>query len=174
MYILALLPIIPLALAATHTITLGDDGKLAFAPDTVTAAVGDTLIFEFYPGGHSVAQSTFDAPCQASPGGIFSGFFNPPGPDEADTVFEVTVSSTDPMWLFCAQVGHCNAGMAMVVNPPYVSLLRSFPPSRPLTPPPQQILRQHPRRLQIRRRVRHPQGPDHRLRRRRQARARKL
>jgi plastocyanin len=113
-----LLPLLPLALAATHTVTLGDDSKLAFAPDTVTAAVGDTIIFEFYPGGHSVAQSTFGAPCQPSPGGIFSGTFNAPGPDDADTVFEVTISSTDPMWLYCGQIGHCNAGMAMVVNPP--------------------------------------------------------
>jgi plastocyanin len=96
-----------------HTVTVGAGGGLDYQPDTLTAAVGDTIIFNFQPGDHSVAQSTFGAPCTPSSNGIWSGFFA-----STTNAFVVTVNNTDPLWFYCAQVGHCNAGMAMVVNPP--------------------------------------------------------
>lgn len=99
--------------SSIHSITVGAGGALAFSPDSVTAAVGDTLVFSFQPGDHSVSQSTFGAPCTPSSGGIFSGFMS-----DTSNAFVVTVNNTDPIWLYCSQVGHCNAGMAMVVNPP--------------------------------------------------------
>lgn len=36
------------------------------------------------------------------------------------TVFQVLVNSTDAMYLYCSQVTHCQNGMAMVINPPWV------------------------------------------------------
>jgi plastocyanin len=53
--------------------------ELVFEPDTVIASVGDIINFHFYPINHSVAQSSFDKPCQPLQGGvgqipIFSGF----------------------------------------------------------------------------------------------------
>jgi plastocyanin len=53
--------------------------ELIFEPDTVLASVGDIINFHFYPINHSVAQSSFDKPCQPLEGGvgqipIFSGF----------------------------------------------------------------------------------------------------
>jgi plastocyanin len=39
-----------MAHAANHVITLGAGGKLAFSPNDVTAAVGDTLEFLFEGG----------------------------------------------------------------------------------------------------------------------------
>lgn len=58
-----------------------DVGKhgLVFEPATVTASIGDIINFHFYPINHSVAQSSFDDPCQPLTGGtgqipIFSGF----------------------------------------------------------------------------------------------------
>jgi plastocyanin len=53
--------------------------ELVFEPDTVIASVGDIINFHFYPINHSVAQSSFDKPCQPLAGGvgqipIFSGF----------------------------------------------------------------------------------------------------
>jgi plastocyanin len=53
--------------------------ELVFEPDTVIASVGDIINFHFYPINHSVAQSSFDKPCQPLEGGvgqipIFSGF----------------------------------------------------------------------------------------------------
>lgn len=64
------------AAAAKHRIDVGKGG-LVFSPNTTTAAVGDTLEFHFYPMKHSVAQSSFDKPCQSTAsGGFFSGYFN--------------------------------------------------------------------------------------------------
>ena len=56
------------------------EGALIFEPDTVIASVGDLVNFYFYPINHSVAQSSFEKPCQPLSGGvghapIFSGFF---------------------------------------------------------------------------------------------------
>ncbi|KAH0536386.1 hypothetical protein FGG08_006736 [Glutinoglossum americanum] len=33
-------------------------------------------------------------------------------------VFAVDINDTNPVWLYCAQVGHCQAGMVAVINPP--------------------------------------------------------
>ena len=117
-YLNSLLFLLPTAtLAAQHIVAVGADGKLVYSPDTVQAAVGDTVVFEFFPGAHSVAQSTFDNPCQPATNGIWSGFFTPAS-DKDSNVFEITINDTNPIWIYCAQVGHCNSGMAMVINPP--------------------------------------------------------
>ena len=109
---------VPSVLAAVHNVDVGEDG-FTFSPNTVHAKVGDTVQFHFYAGDHSVAQSTFKSPCHPhSPKAIFSGFINPSGGDkEADEMFAMRVNTTDPIFLYCAQVGHCEAGMVMVINP---------------------------------------------------------
>ncbi|CAF9930052.1 MAG: hypothetical protein ALECFALPRED_004509 [Alectoria fallacina] len=106
---------LPLSLAKNISISVGEDG-LVFNPDTVTADTGDLLQFYFYPKDHSVAQSSFSSPCQPLTGGVYSGFL--PETAEGKTVFQVTVNNTDPIYLYCSQIQHCQAGMAMVVNPP--------------------------------------------------------
>lgn len=115
----ALFSLLPLSLAVNIPITVGD-GKLAFNPSVVTANVGDTLSFSYYPRNHSVAQSSFADPCSPlGSGGFFSGF-QPlsagPGPVE----FVVQVNDTNPIWIYCSQPkgSHCQNGMAMVVNQP--------------------------------------------------------
>ncbi|KAL6715276.1 hypothetical protein ACLMJK_007540 [Lecanora helva] len=123
MYIIAALSslflTLPFALAKDIPISVGANAKLAFSPDTVTADVGDTLTFSYYPKNHSVAQSNFNSPCHPLAGGFFSGF-QPlsagPGPVE----FVVTVNDTKPIWIYCSQTkgNHCQMGMAMVVNQP--------------------------------------------------------
>ncbi|KIW70170.1 hypothetical protein PV04_02465 [Phialophora macrospora] len=94
-----------------HAVKVGPG--LTFTPDTVTAAEGDWVEFTF-GSGHSVAQSSFDAPCVPISGGagVYSGF-----PDDGD-VWRIQVNSTDPLWLYCSATAHCEGGMAMVVNPP--------------------------------------------------------
>ena len=64
------LTILPLAFAKTIHVNVGENG-LTFDPASITADMGDEIQFEFYPGSHSVAQSTFDKPCQPSSGGFF-------------------------------------------------------------------------------------------------------
>ena len=57
------------------------DDPFEFVPNTLTAAVGDTLEFHFagpgkgvLGGNHSVAQGVFDNPCHPAPDGFFSGY----------------------------------------------------------------------------------------------------
>ena len=108
-----------LTLAKDIPITVGANAQLAYSPSTITAAIGDTLTFSYFPKNHSVVQSSFADPCQPLSGGFFSGF-QPlaagPGPVE----FVVTVNDTKPIWIYCAQTTgrHCQMGMAMVVNQP--------------------------------------------------------
>ncbi|EXJ66389.1 uncharacterized protein A1O5_10541 [Cladophialophora psammophila CBS 110553] len=94
-----------------HSVKVGPG--LTFTPDTVTAAQGDWVEFTF-GAGHSVAQSSFNAPCVPISGsaGVYSGF-----PNDGD-VWRIQINSTDPLWLYCSATGHCEGGMAMVVNPP--------------------------------------------------------
>lgn len=63
------------ASSSTHTVEVGEDG-LSFVPNTTTAAVGDTIVFKFYPQNHTVTQSSFEKPCEPlSSTSFFSGFF---------------------------------------------------------------------------------------------------
>jgi plastocyanin len=71
-----LLASLPVALAATQTVKVGDGGALKFTPHTITGQVGDTIEFQWSSAGHSVTQSTFDKPCAPVNGGIFSGFLS--------------------------------------------------------------------------------------------------
>jgi len=107
------------ALSIVHDIDVGNGG-LTFTPDHITAKVGDHVNFHFFAGGHSVAQSLFKSPCAPSgPKAIYSGFQNPSGSsEEAKLMFSMRVNTTDPIWLYCSQVEHCQNGMSMVINPP--------------------------------------------------------
>lgn len=59
---------------ATHSVTVGGPQGLAFAPQQLEAAVGDTVIFTFLSQNHTATQSAFDTPCQPLDGGMDSGF----------------------------------------------------------------------------------------------------
>jgi len=91
-------------------------GGLTFSPNNVTAAVGDNLVFSFFAANHTATQGSFASPCQvgATPGAFFSGFM--PTTTESNMTFTVAVNNTTPMWIFCSQAKHCQAGMSMVVN----------------------------------------------------------
>jgi plastocyanin len=59
---------------ATHSVTVGGPQGLAFSPQELKAAVGDTVIFSFLSQNHTATQSAFDAPCVALDGGMDSGY----------------------------------------------------------------------------------------------------
>ncbi|CAI6304278.1 unnamed protein product [Periconia digitata] len=104
---------------ALQTVAVGQNG-LKFTPDTITAKVGEQIVFEFFPKNHAVVQANFDSPCKPKDGGIFSGFV--PVPEgRANKTFVVTVQDDKPMWLYCPQnapMPHCPQGMVAVINPP--------------------------------------------------------
>jgi plastocyanin len=110
--VLALIAIaIRLTHAAVHEIVVGPGPTDPnFTPNVVTAQPGDVLSYSFGEG-HDVSQGRFDKPCQPIENGIWSG--NPSN----GSVFNVTVNSTESLWIYCSVPGHCQLGMAMVVNP---------------------------------------------------------
>ena len=62
------------ALAKTIPVMVGKSG-FTFSPDTITAAKGDILEFEFFSPNHSVVMGDFSSACEpASTGGFYSGF----------------------------------------------------------------------------------------------------
>lgn len=71
-----------------------------FNPNSVTAAVGDIIQFQFSNGNHTATESTLEAPCTPLGGGINSGHI--PFQDGQTTVgtFNMVVSKTDPIFMF--------------------------------------------------------------------------
>jgi plastocyanin len=64
-----------LAAGAKIQIAVGKDG-LVFTPNSVTAAMGDVIEYQFFPPIHSVIMGDFNNPCMpAATGGFFSGGF---------------------------------------------------------------------------------------------------
>jgi plastocyanin len=96
--------------SATHTVQVGADG-FVFTPDSVVAAVGEIVEFHYTGSNlHDVVQGPFSSPCSDLSTGIYSGYVS------TSDVFQVTINSTSPMWLYCSTLGHCQGGMVMVVN----------------------------------------------------------
>ncbi|KAI9772615.1 MAG: hypothetical protein M1839_002428 [Geoglossum umbratile] len=104
------------AFGAIVSVDVGENG-LVYTPDTITAAMGDQVQFTFYPQNHSVIQAAFSSPCNPLAGGIFSGFV-PVSSGQSSQVFAVDITNTNPIWLYCGQVQHCESGMVAVINPP--------------------------------------------------------
>ncbi|KAJ4299515.1 hypothetical protein N0V90_004760 [Kalmusia sp. IMI 367209] len=88
-----------------------------FAPNSVVAAVGDIVQFQFSNGNHTATQSTLEAPCTPLGGGVNSGHI--PFQDGQTDVgtFNMVVASTDPMFIFCSTGPHCQEGQVMIINP---------------------------------------------------------
>ncbi|KAF2829150.1 hypothetical protein CC86DRAFT_318212, partial [Ophiobolus disseminans] len=87
-----------------------------FVPNSVVAALGDVIQFQFSNGNHTVTQSTADTACTPMQGGVHSGHI--PFEDGQTDVgtFNMPVTSTEPMFLYCATGPHCQEGQVMVVN----------------------------------------------------------
>lgn len=103
-----------------HVVKVGDGG-LTFSPSDIKASVGDVVEFHFFPKAHSVAQSSFDKPCEPLTNGTAVGFFSGPVPvssGESADVFTLEVKDANPRWFYCATGTHCQSGMVGVINAP--------------------------------------------------------
>ncbi len=110
--LLGSLGLVGLAAAKCIEIDVGDNGQLVISPNSVTADVGDNIVFNVY-AGHTVTQADgFTHPCQFKPGGFFSG---PAAISKAQFAIEVT--DTNPIWFYCSTITHCQIGMVGVINP---------------------------------------------------------
>ncbi|KFY23730.1 hypothetical protein V491_02437 [Pseudogymnoascus sp. VKM F-3775] len=106
------------AAAATHTVAVGGSAGLVFVPDTVNAAVGDSVVFVFHSQNHTVTQSTFDTPCVKLADGMDSGFMpNPNNTIVPPPMMAMQVTVATPLWFYCKQGPHCGKGMTFSINP---------------------------------------------------------
>jgi plastocyanin len=124
----------PTGVATSHWVVVGGVGaQLVFSPTNITAALGDTITFEFHQTNHSVVASSFTAPCtplsQSDSGATASGNgtrafdsgFYPVGMNAAlrtFPTFKLEVRDTELIWAFCAQSDHCGKGMVFSANAP--------------------------------------------------------
>ncbi|KAI9776448.1 MAG: hypothetical protein M1839_009559 [Geoglossum umbratile] len=107
------------AAKGVHIVEVGVGGVLKFSPDSLTVPSGDSVEFRFSPMNHSVAQSSFQAPCTPSGNtALFSGF-RPVSSGVGTDSWTLKINDTSKaIWLYCAQAKHCQSGMSMVINPP--------------------------------------------------------
>ncbi|THV07952.1 hypothetical protein K435DRAFT_772288 [Dendrothele bispora CBS 962.96] len=112
------LAVIPVARSETIDVTVGGTGIFKYDPEFVNANVGDVVRFTFKQKNHTATQSTLANPCSMAENGFDSGFI-PVADDvtEGFPVAELTVTDTDPIWVYCRQTGHCQQGMVFAVNP---------------------------------------------------------
>ncbi|KAI1633947.1 hypothetical protein F4809DRAFT_652242 [Biscogniauxia mediterranea] len=103
---------------ATHTVTVGGAAGLVYTPAEIQANVGDMVVFNFESMNHTVTQSTFATPCDPMAGGMDSGFqANPNNTVDPPPQVAMQVMTTEPLWFYCKQTGHCGKGMVFSINP---------------------------------------------------------
>lgn len=116
----ALAPVVAVFGQQTINVMVGQGG-LAYTPNSVEAKNGDTIQFTFAAKNHTVTQSTFAQPCQnmtTPTQGIDSGFLAVPAGATQLPQWSFTINNdTTPLWFYCRQSGHCQAGMVFAVNP---------------------------------------------------------
>ncbi|EED23712.1 serine-threonine rich protein, putative [Talaromyces stipitatus ATCC 10500] len=107
-----------MAAGAIHNVTVGGSAGLVYSPSSINAAVGDIVQFIFEAKNHTVTQSSFATPCEKIVGGFDSGFMpNPDGSMNPPPMLQFQVTTSTPIWMYCAQTGHCGQGMVFSINP---------------------------------------------------------
>jgi hypothetical protein len=94
---------------------------MGFDPSVIVPSNGDTIVFEFRSGDHSVVQSSFDNPCTGIEGGFNTGVktvddslsVDAPGLPQV----RFPVNDSKPLWFFDEAGGLCNKGAVLAVNP---------------------------------------------------------
>ncbi|KAJ7739643.1 hypothetical protein DFH07DRAFT_1064364 [Mycena maculata] len=110
------LAVIPVARSAMIDVVVGGEGIIAYTPNNVTANVGDIVQFTFMQKNHTITQSTLASPCSPLEGGFDSGFV-PVAANATDfPTAQLTVTDTNPIWIYCRQTGHCQQGMVFSIN----------------------------------------------------------
>ncbi|KLU85806.1 hypothetical protein MAPG_04826 [Magnaporthiopsis poae ATCC 64411] len=95
--------------------------QVLFMPNMMLAAVGDVIQFQFAEGNHTVTQSTETEACQPMqktvPTAVHSGHIPFKAGQTTVGTFNVPITDTKPMFLYCATGPHCQLGQVMIINP---------------------------------------------------------
>ena len=116
----------PTGSITVHVVRVGNpNGTLEYSPNSVVAAVGDMVQFQFAPENHTVTQSTFDQPCLpvsmfTNVTGLYSGFMPVQATSTMTPTYTILINNTTPIWIYCSQSRHCQSGMTMVINEKYI------------------------------------------------------
>jgi len=107
--------------AEEHWVKVGGPGKLLYDPEAIFAAPGDVVHFQFLQKNHTATQSSFASPCSAlmdNGAPVYdSGFhFVADTQTEGFETVDYVVKDSKPVWMFCAQTGHCSKGMVFAIN----------------------------------------------------------
>ncbi|KAG8692577.1 hypothetical protein FRC08_009686, partial [Ceratobasidium sp. 394] len=100
-----------------YKVTVGANDTYRYYPQYVYANPGDYVRFEFYPGDHTVTESSFNYPCKRLDHLYDTGYVSVPG-NSTRPYRTYRVKDKKPHWFFCRQDRHCRKGMVFAVNPP--------------------------------------------------------
>lgn len=110
--------------------------QLTYVPNVVVAAPGNVVQFQFSAGNHTVTQSTEMQACApmaavaGQPDPVHSGHIPFNAATGMVSTFEMTVTNTEPMFIYCSTGPHCQLGQVMVINPyVYSTTPTPLPPS---------------------------------------------
>ncbi|KAN0128397.1 hypothetical protein V8E53_013786 [Lactarius tabidus] len=94
-------------------------GNTTYTPPYITNVTnGDALVFTYASKNHTLTESTFEDPCSPKIGGVDSGFNHSVAAGQVvNGNFVFNVTSAEPRWFYCRQIGHCFAGMVFAINP---------------------------------------------------------
>lgn len=119
--VLAALASVASATSVTVVKVASVNNSLTYSPDNIKVEAGGMVQFQFLAGNHTVTQSTFDQPCQpisafSNTTGFHSGFVPVAASAGMTPTYTIQINNTTPLWVYCAQGKHCEAGMVMVIN----------------------------------------------------------
>lgn len=117
-----------------HTVAVGANLH-AFTPNTTIAAVGDIVVFDFYPTNHSVIRGEYTNASICGVAGCnpcvpwemyhtdeeYQGFFSQNQLIDSfgdRKTWNLTINNTEPIWFYCDALDSCTPnGMVGVINP---------------------------------------------------------
>ncbi|KAG4443197.1 hypothetical protein IFR05_001339 [Cadophora sp. M221] len=113
--------IIPRQQGKTHVVVVGslkDPNAVTFTPNTITAAKGDTVQYQFVSANHTATQAAGpQSACKPARNAVNSGFMPvQQGASRVKTFTMVVQDDTQPMYMYCAAADHCQQGMVMTIN----------------------------------------------------------
>ncbi|KAK5145015.1 hypothetical protein LTR04_001417 [Oleoguttula sp. CCFEE 6159] len=105
-----------------HVVMVGANNGLVFQPSNIQAAPGSMIEFQFTSRNHSVVQADFAHPCvpieqvSSEYAGFYSGFMPIAAGSNTMPKFTIMVPDTEPIYYYCSQGEHCQAGMVGAIN----------------------------------------------------------
>ncbi|KAI6383277.1 hypothetical protein MCOR25_000196 [Pyricularia grisea] len=92
-----------------------------FVPNMVLASVGDVIQFQFSTGNHTVTESSETQACtplqMTDETAVHSGHIPYVNGQQTVGTFNMVVTKTNPMFIYCATGPHCQEGQVLVINP---------------------------------------------------------